>query len=46
MKTLDEFTPVAGAIKSKDIPDWAVMIVTDEKHREIVSQKAEKILFN
>lgn len=45
IKTLDEFTPVAGAIKSRAIPDWIVMIVTDEKHRDIVSKNAEKILF-
>ncbi len=44
-KTLDNFTPVAGAIRSRVIPDWIVMIVTDEKYRDIVSEKAEKILF-
>jgi len=43
-KTLDEFTPVAGAIRSRIVPDWAVMIITDEKFRDMVSKKAEKIL--
>lgn len=45
-KTLDEYTPVARAIRLRVIPDWIVMIVTDEKYRDIVSEKAEKILFN
>jgi hypothetical protein len=45
-KSLDEFTPVAKAVRSRKIPDWIVMIVTDEKHRKVVSKKAEKFLFN
>jgi uncharacterized protein len=44
-KTLDEFTPVAGAIRSRIVPDWAIMIITDEKFRDILSKKAEKILY-
>jgi len=44
-KVLDEFTPIAEAIRSRIVPDWAVMIITDEKFREIVSKKAEKILY-
>ena len=44
-KTLDEYTPVAKAIKSREIPDWILMIVTDEKYRNIVSKKSEKLLF-
>jgi len=46
IKTLDEFTPVAKAIRSRAIPDWVLMIVTDEKHRDVVSEKAEKLLFS
>ncbi len=45
-KSLDEFTPVAGAVRSRVIPDWVVMVVTDEKHRGVVSKKAEKMLFS
>ena len=45
-KIIDEFTPVIQAIKSKIIPDWALMIITDEKYRNVVEKKAEKILFN
>ncbi|RLF27828.1 MAG: hypothetical protein DRN05_05100 [Thermoplasmata archaeon] len=46
LKTLDDFTPIAGAIRSRVTPDWVIMIVTDEKYRNVVSKKAEKILFN
>ncbi len=46
MKALDEFTPVANALRSRDIPDWMIMVITDEKFRDIVSEKAEKILFD
>jgi len=46
IKTLDEYTPVAKAIRLRPIPDWIVMIVTDEKYRDAVSEKAEEILFN
>lgn len=42
----DEYTPVGGAVRSRAIPDWLVMIITDERYREIVSKNAEKILFN
>ena len=46
IKSLDDLTPMANAIKTRAIPDWMVMIITDEKYREIVSKKAEKILFS
>ena len=45
IKKLNDFTPVAEAIKLRDIPDWVLMIVTDEKYKEIVSKNAENILF-
>jgi len=45
-KKIDFYTPVAKAIRSRAIPEWMVMIVTDEKYRDILSEKAEKILFN
>ncbi|MEM4258008.1 MAG: HD domain-containing protein [Candidatus Thermoplasmatota archaeon] len=44
--TLDEFTPIAQAIRSRIAPDWKLMIVTDERYREKVSGHAEKILFS
>ncbi len=45
IKRLDDFTPVARAIGLREIPDWIVMIITDEKYKDIVSKNAEKILF-
>jgi HD superfamily phosphohydrolase len=45
-KKIDDFTPISRAIRSRFITDWAVMIVTNEKYRNIVSKHAEKILFN
>ncbi|KYK22839.1 hypothetical protein AYK24_01645 [Thermoplasmatales archaeon SG8-52-4] len=44
-KTLDEYTPVAKAIRAREIPDWIVMIITDEKYRDVVSRKSEDLLF-
>ena len=46
VKKLDDFTPIAKAIRSRITPDWIVMIITDERYREAVSKKAEEILFN
>ena len=46
IKSLDDYTPTAGAIRSRAIPDWIIMIVTDEKFRDDVSKKAEEILFS
>jgi len=46
IKTLDDFTPVANAVRSRVIPDWNIMIISDEKYRDIVSEKAEKLLFS
>jgi uncharacterized protein len=46
IKTLDDFTPVAKAIRSRIAPDWALMIITDEKYRKNVAKKAERILFS
>ncbi len=45
VKSFDDYTPMAKAVKSRSIPDWIIMIVTDDKYREIVSKKSEKILF-
>jgi len=46
IKSLDDYTPIAGAIRSRAIPDWIIMIITDEKFRDDVSKKAEEILFS
>jgi HD superfamily phosphohydrolase len=46
IKTLDDFTPVAKAIRSRIAPDWTIMLITDEKYRKNVAKKAERILFS
>ncbi|UCD14037.1 MAG: HD domain-containing protein [Thermoplasmatales archaeon] len=46
VKNLDQFTPIAKAIRARIAPDWIVMIITDEKYRGRVSKKAEEILFH
>ena len=46
IKNLDDYTPIAKAIRNHDISDWDIMIITDEKNRDIVSKKASRILFN
>ena len=46
VKTLDDYTPIAKAIRSRVAPDWVIMVVTDEKYRDEVSKKAQKILFD
>ena len=46
VKKLDDYTPVANAVRTRSIPDWTLMIITDWKYRDIVSKKAEKLLFS
>lgn len=45
LRTLDDYTPTAEAIRSRAIPDWMIMIITDEKHRKNVEEKADSIIF-
>jgi HD superfamily phosphohydrolase len=45
IKNLNDFTPIANAIKQKVIPDWDIMIITDEKYRDIVSKNVEKFVY-
>jgi len=46
VKKLGDYTPIAKAIQMREIPDWFIMIVTDEKYKDVVSKEAEKILFS
>ncbi len=46
IRPLNDFTPVPEAIRLRGIPDWRVMIITDEKYRDLVEKNAEKVLFN
>ena len=43
-KSLDVFTPVAQAVRERLTPDWSLMIITDERYREIVAKKAPLIV--
>jgi len=38
VKTLDDYTPVGEAVRSRDIPDWMVMIITDEEYFSALSK--------
>ena len=46
VKSLDDFTPIAQAIRSRISPDWALMLVTDDKYRQKVAKKVERFLFS
>ena len=41
---LREVTPIAGAIKEKKIPDWYLMVIVDERYRERVADRIEKLI--
>ncbi|MFH1101704.1 MAG: HD domain-containing protein [Methanobacteriota archaeon] len=43
--SLDDFTSIAAAIRSRVTPDWVVMIVTDERYRDVVSEKVGNVLY-
>jgi HD superfamily phosphohydrolase len=45
-KQFDQYSPVGDAVRTKEIPDWIIMIVCDDKYRDVVADKAERILFN
>jgi HD superfamily phosphohydrolase len=46
VRSLDEFTPIAQAIRSRVTPDWSVMIISDEKYREVLMKKGAQVLFS
>jgi HD superfamily phosphohydrolase len=45
-RSLDEFTPIASALRSRLAPDWAVMVITDARHRAMVSKRVQRYLFS
>ena len=45
VNTLTYYTPVAKAISMRSIPDWDLMIITDEPYRKKVEEHVEEILF-
>lgn len=44
IKQLDQFTPLAEVIRSRITPDWSLMIITDERFRNVVAENALKIV--
>ncbi|MBU0498247.1 MAG: HD domain-containing protein [Candidatus Thermoplasmatota archaeon] len=45
-RSLDVFTPIARALRERIAPDWCLMIITDERYRSMVSEKAPGFLFS
>ena len=45
VQMLTTYTPVAAAIGMRKIPDWDLMILSDEKNRKMIAEHAKKILF-
>ena len=45
VKNLNYYTPVGDAVKSRTIPDWVIMVATEEKYKDIVSKNFEKIIY-
>ncbi len=45
IKKIDDFTPIARAVKSRMTPDWAVMVITDEKYRNKITDKIQNLIF-
>lgn len=46
VKSLDDFTPIAQAIRSRIAPDWVLMIISDEKYRKKINRKIHHFLFS
>jgi HD superfamily phosphohydrolase len=46
VKPLTKYTPLARALQLRELPEWAIMIVTDKKYAEPVIKAAKKVLFN
>ena len=45
IRNLDELTPIARAIKEKVIPDWYLMVISEERYRR-EGEKIERILLS
>jgi HD superfamily phosphohydrolase len=45
VKPLSKYTPLAQALKIRNIPEWAVMVATDKKYMDKVSKVAQSVLF-
>jgi len=45
LKSLSKYSPLARALRIRDVPDWKLMVATDEKYRDEVKKVVEKKLF-
>ena len=45
VKPLSRYTPLAQALRLKNIPEWALMIITDNKFKEQVLKASKKVIF-
>ncbi len=46
VRPLTKHSPIAKALQSRSIHDWAFMVSAPEKHRDVVKAAAEKVLFS
>lgn len=45
VKLLSRYTPIAQALKVRNIPNWAIMVATDEKYVDKVAKVSKRLLF-
>jgi HD superfamily phosphohydrolase len=46
IKPLTKHSPIAKALQSRSVHDWAVMVSTPEKYKDVVKEAAERVLFS
>jgi len=46
VKPLTKYSPIAKALQSRSVHDWAVMVSTPANHRDVVEEAAERVLFS
>ncbi len=46
LRPLSKYSPLARALRIRDVPDWKIMVATDEKNRNQVKKVVEKKLFD
>jgi len=46
VKPLTKHSPIAKALQSRSVHDWAVMVSTPAKHKDAVGKAAERLLFS
>ncbi len=43
---LSKFSPLARALQTRKVQDWAIMVITPKEHREKVKKVAERVIFS